>query len=58
LNSKDAGVTWQKAEGPVQMASGWFRSVDLLPDGRGFIVGATGLVLAADRDTFTPLKRF
>jgi len=28
----------------------------LLADGRGFVVGARGLVLAADRDTFTPLK--
>jgi len=57
LNSKDAGNTWQKIQVPVQMGSGWFRDVSLLPDGRGFIVGATGLVLAADRDTFTTLKK-
>ncbi len=56
LNSKDAGATWHLAKVPVQMASSWLRQVSLLPDGRGFIVGATGLVLATDRDTFTPLK--
>ena len=56
LHSKDAGVSWQLAPVPVKMASNWFRGVSLLPDGRGFVVGAKGLVLAADRDTFTPLK--
>jgi len=57
LSSKDAGDTWQKVKVPVQMGSHWFRSVDLLPDGRGFIVGAMGLVLAADRDSYTALKQ-
>lgn len=57
LSSKDAGATWQRVTVPVQMGSGWFRAVSLLPEGRGFIVGASGLVLAADRDSFTPLKQ-
>lgn len=57
LNSKDAGETWQLVKVPVQMGSSWFRGVSLLPDGRGFLIGARGLVLAADRDTFTPLKQ-
>lgn len=56
LNSKDAGATWQIVEVPVQMGSTWLRGLTLFPDGRGFIVGARGLVLAADRDKFTPLK--
>jgi photosystem II stability/assembly factor-like uncharacterized protein len=57
LSSTDAGATWQKVKVPIQMGSGWFRDVSLLPDGRGFIIGASGLVLAADRNTFTPLKQ-
>jgi photosystem II stability/assembly factor-like uncharacterized protein len=56
LNSTDAGVTWQLVKVPVQMGSSWFRGVSLIPDGRGFIVGAKGLVLAADRNTFTASK--
>lgn len=57
LNSKDAGATWQPVQVPVQMASSWFRGISLAADGRGFIVGAAGLVLAADRDTFTPSRQ-
>ena len=56
LNSKDAGATWQPVQVPVQMGSAWFRGVSLLADGRGFVVGAKGLVLAADRDKFTAMK--
>jgi photosystem II stability/assembly factor-like uncharacterized protein len=57
LNSKDAGATWQLVNVPVQMGSSWLRGLTLFPDGRGFIVGARGLVLSADRDTFTPSKK-
>ncbi len=57
LSSTDSGNTWKMVKVPMQMGSSWFSGVDLRPDGRGFIVGATGLVLAADRDTFTPLKQ-
>jgi photosystem II stability/assembly factor-like uncharacterized protein len=56
LNSKDSGVTWQLVNVPVQMRSSWLRGISLLADGRGFVVGARGLVLAADRDSFTPLR--
>ncbi len=56
LNSKDAGATWQLVDVPVQMRSSWLRGLSLLADGRGFVVGARGLVLAADRDRFTPLR--
>ncbi len=56
LNSKDAGATWQVATVPVQMRGSWLRGISLLADGRGFVVGARGLVLAADRDNFTPLR--
>ena len=56
LNSKDAGATWQLVHVPVQMGSTWFRSVSLLPDGRGLVVGAKGLVLSTDRDQFTTMK--
>ncbi len=57
LSTVDAGDTWKLAEIPVQMASSWFRGVTLLPDGRGFIVGSRGLVLATDGDKFTALKK-
>jgi len=57
LESKDSGKTWKLADVPVKMASSWFRGVSLLPDGRGFLVGSRGLVLATDRDSFTPLKQ-
>ncbi len=57
LHSKDAGKTWQLAEVPVRMAGSWFRGITFLPDGRGFIAGARGLVLSVDRDTITPLKK-
>lgn len=56
LNSKDAGATWQLVDVPVQMRGSWLRGISLLADGRGFVVGARGLVLAADRDSFTPLR--
>jgi len=56
LNSKDAGATWQLVSVPVQMRGSWLRGISLLPDGRGFVCGARGLVLAADRDSFTPLR--
>ena len=56
LNSKDSGATWQVVNVPVQMRGSWLRGVSLLADGRGFVVGARGLVLAADRDSFTPLR--
>jgi hypothetical protein len=38
----------------MQMGSNWFRAVSLPPDGRGFIVGATGSMWVADRDGLTP----
>jgi len=57
LHSQDSGRTWKLHEVPVRMAGSWFRGVSLLPDGRGFIVGARGLVLSVDRDTITPLKK-
>jgi photosystem II stability/assembly factor-like uncharacterized protein len=57
LNSKDAGKTWHLVDVPVEMGSSWFRGVSLLPNGRGFVVGAKGLVLAADGSNFTPLKK-
>jgi len=56
LNTKDAGATWQLVNVPIQMGGSWLRGVSLFPDGRGFIVGARGLVLSADRDKFTPSK--
>jgi photosystem II stability/assembly factor-like uncharacterized protein len=57
LQTQDAGKTWHLANIPVKLAGTWFRGVSMLPDGRGFMVGARGMVLAAERDQFTPLKK-
>lgn len=57
LNSVDAGASWHMVKVPVQMGSSWFSGLALRADGRGFVVGAGGLVLATDRDSFTPLKQ-
>ena len=56
LNSMDGGATWQRAPVPMQLGSSWFRSVSLLPDGRGFAVGANGLVLSTNKQSFRPLR--
>jgi photosystem II stability/assembly factor-like uncharacterized protein len=57
LYSGDAGVSWKLMDVPVKLRSGWFRGLSLLPDGRGFVVGARGMVVALDADTYTPLKQ-
>jgi len=56
-SSTDGGTTWRLMDMPPRLRSGWFRGISLKGDGRGFIVGARGLVMALDRDTFTPLKK-
>ena len=57
LSSLDGGNTWKLSDVPIQLASSWFRGVSLIPDGRGLIVGADGLMLSVDRDTFTPTRK-
>jgi photosystem II stability/assembly factor-like uncharacterized protein len=57
LASKDGGNTWELVDIPIEMAGSWFRGVAITADGRGLIVGAEGLILATDRDTFTPLRK-
>lgn len=57
MNSMDAGQTWKRIDVPVQLGSSWFRSVSLVADGRGFAVGANGLVLSLDKQNFKPLKQ-
>ena len=56
LNSMDGGQTWQRVQVPVQLGSSWFRSVSILPDGRGFAVGANGMVISTNKQAFKPLK--
>jgi len=56
LHSVDAGASWKLMDVPVKLRSGWLRGVSLLPDGRGFVVGARGMVIALDGETITPLK--
>jgi len=57
LSTKDGGATWQVVQVPVQMRSTWFGSVSMFPEGRGLIVGRKGMILSADRDSFTPSKK-
>ncbi|HYD48845.1 MAG TPA: YCF48-related protein, partial [Terriglobales bacterium] len=52
LNSTDAGESWNLIDVPSGMASYWFREVSLLPSGKGFVVGASGLVLSLDGSSF------
>lgn len=56
LYSADAGATWKLVDVPAKLRSGWFRGISLLPDGRGYVVGARGLVLALDGASYTSLK--
>jgi photosystem II stability/assembly factor-like uncharacterized protein len=57
LYSGDAGATWKLVDVPSKLRSGWFRGISLLPDGRGFVVGARGIVLALEGDSYTSLKQ-
>jgi photosystem II stability/assembly factor-like uncharacterized protein len=48
LKSTDGGSTWVTEQLPIQLAADWVRSVWLVPGGRGFAVGAEGLVFRLD----------
>jgi hypothetical protein len=39
------------------MGSYWFREVSLLPNGKGYIVGSTGLVLTLDGTKYVANKQ-
>jgi photosystem II stability/assembly factor-like uncharacterized protein len=56
LNTTDGGTTWNLVDVPPQMGSYWFREVSLLPGGKGYIVGSTGLILTVDGTKFTASK--
>lgn len=57
LSSTDGGASWRLVEVPAQMGSYWLREVSLLPDGKGYAVGATGLVLKLEGTKYTPNKK-
>ncbi len=48
MTTTDAGATWNLVDVPPQLGSYWFREVSLLPNGKGFIVGGTGMVLTIE----------
>lgn len=56
LTSTDAGANWELVAVPTQMGSYWFREVSLLPSGKGYVVGSTGIVLALDGTKFKAHK--
>ena len=55
LVSGDGGATWKLSEVPIELAANWLRGVALLPDGRGLVVGADGLVFRLDGDKYERL---
>lgn len=57
LRTQDAGASWTLIEVPPQLGSYWFREVSLLGNGKGFVVGSTGMVLEVDGDTVKPNKK-
>lgn len=57
LKTSDHGRTWKVEPLPIELAANWFRSVRLLPTGRGLIVGSEGLLFAIDGDTVRDLRR-
>jgi len=57
LSSKDGGITWQLPQVPVQMRSVWFRGVTMFAEGRGIVVGSSGMMLTLDRDSFATSKK-
>ncbi len=48
LKSVDGGDSWALEPLPIQLAANWIRSVWLVDGGRGFAVGAEGLVFRLD----------
>jgi len=54
--SGDGRATWQVEPLPIELAVNWFRSVALLPGGRGLIVGAGGLLYATKDDALRNLR--
>ena len=56
LISGDGGATWKLSEVPIQLAANWLRSVALLPDGRGLVVGADGLVFRLNGEKYERLE--
>jgi photosystem II stability/assembly factor-like uncharacterized protein len=55
LKSSDGGASWTLESLPIQLAANWIRSVSLAPSGRGYAVGAEGLVLRLEGSTLRRL---
>jgi photosystem II stability/assembly factor-like uncharacterized protein len=49
LSSTDGGETWTRSELPERQRLVWLRSISLVPDARGFAVGAAGFSAAIER---------
>lgn len=56
LHSQDGGASWHLVDVPPQMGSYWFRGVSLQQNGKGFVVGSTGLVVSIENDSYRALK--
>lgn len=56
LRTADGGRSWTIEPLPIALAANWFRAVDLLPSGRGFIAGADGLLFRVERERVFDLR--
>lgn len=56
LHSSDGGSNWKLIDVPPQLGSYWLREVYLQANGKGVVVGQSGLVLALDGASYKPNK--
>jgi photosystem II stability/assembly factor-like uncharacterized protein len=56
LRSADGGRSWAVEPLPIVLAANWFRAVDLLPSGHGFIAGAEGVLFRVERERVRDLR--
>jgi photosystem II stability/assembly factor-like uncharacterized protein len=54
--TSDGGKTWKQFATPIGFASEWFRDIAMV-DGKGVIVGASGLIYALDGERASLLGR-
>jgi photosystem II stability/assembly factor-like uncharacterized protein len=57
LKTPDRGRTWLVEPLPIELAVNWFRTVQLLPGGRGIVAGANGLLFRIEKDAVSDLRR-
>jgi photosystem II stability/assembly factor-like uncharacterized protein len=56
LRTTDGGRSWAVEPLPIALAANWFRALELLPGGHGYIAGAEGLVFRVEGDRVFNLR--